>query len=407
MAKNERSGMEEKLQAALVDDEDFLKEIVRNACQKIMEEEMTTFLGAEAHERTEERVGYRNGYKPRTLRTRVGELNLLVPKDREGRFSTQLFSRYQRSEKALVLALQEMYLKGVSTRKVAQITEALCGTSFSKSQVSALSQELDQEIKRFRHRPLTGTHIYLIVDCLYEKARIGNEVVSQGILIVKGINEEGRREILSVDIANTESETTWSETFKSLKERGLSGVKLIVSDDHIGLVKAAKRYFQGAVWQRCQFHFMRNILDAIPKKDRKSVAIEIKTVFDAPDKNRAKKRLDEVIDRLKTRYSKAAERLSEGAVDSIACLSFPTSHRRRIRTTNSLERFNEEIRRRTRVVRIFPNPESAIRLITALAIEQTEEWLTGKRYLNMEDLNDEESSTDVQHRENLISIGIS
>lgn len=386
MATNERSELMDELQAALVDDEDFLKEIVRVACQRIMEEEMTGFLKAEAHERTDERAGYRNGYKPRILRTRVGQLNLMVPKDREGRFSTRLFNRYQRNEKALVLALQEMYLQGVSTRKVAEVTEALCGTSFSKSQVSSLSQELDAEISHWRRRPLIGEYPYIIVDCLYEKVRINHGVVSQGILIVKGINQEGRREILSVDVADTESETTWSSVFKQLKERGLAGVRLVVSDDHLGLVKAARRYFQGAKWQRCQFHFMRNILDMAPKKDRKTMALELKTVFDSPDLDRALKRLSEVAEQYKDRYPKVAEKITEEAEDTLACFSFPAAHRKRVRTTNSLERFNEEIRRRTRVIRIFPNPEAAVRLISALAIEQTEEWITGRCYLNMEEL---------------------
>ncbi len=390
MAIKKINKQRDELQGALLDDEDFLKVMVEKVCQRIMEEEMTEFIGADPHERTDDRKGYRNGFKPRILRTRVGELNLLVPKDREGRFSSSLFNRYQRNEKALVIALQQMYLQGVSTRKVKEITEALCGLEFSKSLVSELAKELDLEILTWRSRKLTQDYPYLIVDARYEKIRINNAISSQGVLITLGIGSDGKREILSVDIADSESETSWSEVFKNLKERGLSGVRLITSDDHGGLVNAARRHFQGICWQRCQFHFTKNILDITPKKERRLIYAELKSIFDSPDIKWAKQRLSDVIEAYQTKYPRIAEKLSNDAEDVLTCFNLPALHRRRIRTTNTLERFNQEIKRRTNVIRIFPNTDSAIRLISALAIEQSEEWTTGRIYLDMDELKSEE-----------------
>ena len=240
-------------QEVLLDDPSFLREIVERVVQQILEVEMTEHIGAAPYERTTERKGHRNGHKPRTLRTRVGTLNLLVPQDREGTFSTKLFSRYQRNEKALVLALMEMYVEGVSTRKVKDVTESLCGTSFSKSLVSELAGRLDAELEAWRSRPLEGEgYPYLFVDARYEKVRVGHRIVSQGVLVVSGVRQtDGMREILAVEVADTESEATYHELFRSLKSRGLEGVELVVSDDHEGLKSAIGRHFQGASWQRC------------------------------------------------------------------------------------------------------------------------------------------------------------
>src|SRR5919107_1886801 len=247
MAKDHRKLAEEIAQGVLLDDPRFLKGIVERVVQELLEMEMTEHVGAAPYERTENRTGHRNGHKPRTLRTRVGTLNLLVPQDREGTFSTRLFSRYQRNEKALCLALMEMYVEGVSTRKVKEVTEALCGTSFSKSLVSKLAGSLDSELKAWRNRPLEAkTYPYLFVDARYEKVRVDHRIASQGVLIVSGVREDGFREILAVEVADTESEATYHELFRSLKRRGLSGVELVVSDDHEGLQAAIFRHFQGA-----------------------------------------------------------------------------------------------------------------------------------------------------------------
>ncbi len=378
-------------QGILLDDPDFLHEIVERVLQELLEAEMTEHLGAAPHERTNARKGHRNGYKPRTLRTRVGTLNLLVPQDREGTFSTRLFSRYQRNEKALVLALMEMYVEGVSTRKVKEVTEELCGTSFSRSLVSSLAGSLDQELKAWRSRRLEAqAYPYLFVDARYEKARVDGRVVSQGVLIVSGVRDDGYREILAVEVADTESEATYQELFRSLKGRGLKGVELVVSDDHGGLKAAVSRHFQGASHQRCQVHYARNLLGMVSYARRKELAADLRAIFSAPAREQALTLASSVAEkwRKKKGNEKVAEHIEEHLEECLSCLSFPESHRRRIRTTNGLERLNQEIKRRTRVVRIFPNREACLRLVTALAVEQSEEWVTGRRYLDMDELNE-------------------
>ena len=321
----------------------------------------------------------------------MGTLELLLPQDREGKFQTQLFERYQRSEKALLSSLMEMYKNGVSTRKVKNITEELCGTSFSKSQISRLNKNLDEEIAAWSSRLLEKEYPYLIIDARYEKVRIGKRVISQGVLIVLGIDEDGRREILTVEVANTETEESYSRVFRNLKERGLKGVRLVISDDHEGLRSAIDRYFQGAEWQRCQVHFLRNLLDLVPRKDKGKIAEEIKSIFNSPDIHLATLRVNELVEKYKDTYPKLSEKLEEEIEETLTCFHFPLSHRKRIRTTNSLERLNEEIRRRTRVIRIFPNEASCLRLVCALAIEKSEEWITGRRYLNMDELYEGEN----------------
>ena len=388
MAEDHRRLAEEVVQGVLLDDPAFLHEIVERVLQELLEAEMTEHIGAAPYERSERRTGHRNGYRPRALRTRVGTLNLLVPQDREGTFSTHLFSRYQRNEKALVLALMEMYVEGVSTRKVTQITEALCGTSFSKSLISSLASSLDAELSAWRDRRLEAeAYPYLFVDARYEKVRVGHRVVSQGVLVVSAVRDDGFREILAVEVADTESEATYHELFRSLKGRGLSGVELVVSDDHEGLKAAAERHFQGASHQRCQVHYARNLLGMVGATKRKELAADLRGVFAAPDRRSALGLASSAAERWRHKgYPKVAEHLEEHIEECLTCLAFPESHRRRIRTTNGLERFNQEIKRRTRVVRIFPNREACLRLVTALAVEQSEEWTTGRRYLDMREL---------------------
>ena len=369
---------------ALVDDPDFLRALVERTVQAILEEEMTAHLGAARYERGDGRTGYRNGTKPRTLVTRVGTLQLAVPQDREGTFSTELFARYQRSEQALVSTLLEMYLQGVSTRKVAAITEELCGTSFSKSQVSALTSRLDADLATWRQRPLGETaYPYLAVDARYEHVRIDGRVVSQGVLIVAGVRADGRREILAVEVADTESEASYHDLFRSLKERGLRGVELVTSDDHAGLREAIARHFQGASWQRCQVHVARNLLGAVGQRHRRALGDDLRAVFAASTLAQARTSAQEAADRWRSTHPAVATRLDERLEDALTCLAFPAEHRARIRTTNGLERLNQELKRRTRVVRIFPNRGSLLRLVTALAIEQSEEWVSGRRYLDL------------------------
>jgi transposase-like protein len=349
----------------------------------VLEEELTSFLNAERYTRTEERRGYRNGYKPRTLKTRVGRLELMVPKDREGRFQTELFEKYQRNEKALILGILEMYVQGVSTRKVKRITEELCGLDISRSQVSSLAKGLDEEILRWRKRQLTRRYRYLVVDARYERIRRNGTVIPQGVLIVVGIDSEGYREILGIWCDDSENETSWSAVFGELRERGLTGVEYVVSDDHAGLTRAIARHFQGAVWQRCQVHFVRNVLRMIPKKDRRRVLTYLQEITGAATVESARHRLEEAVCALREDYPKAADLLDAHGEEMLGVYALPASHRKRMRSTNMLERFNQEIKRRTRVVRIFPNERSCVRLISALAMESNEEWLE-RKYLNMD-----------------------
>jgi putative transposase len=391
MAKDHRRISEEAAQATfLLDEPTFLKEIVERVLQELLEAEMTEHIGAAPYQRTENRKGQRNGYKPRTLRTRVGTLKLAVPQDREGAFSTRLFARYQRNEKALVLALMQMYVEGVSTRKVKEITEELCGTSFSKSLVSQLASGLDSELEAWRSRRLEAeAYPYLFVDARYEKVRVDGRVVNQGVLVVSAVRDDGMREILGVEVADTESEATYQELFRSLKRRGLKGVQLVVSDDHEGLKSAVCRHFQGASHQRCQVHYMRNLLGMVSHIKRKELGADLRAIFAAPNREQALRIASSVANKWRGKgIEKVAEHIEEHIEECLSCLAFPESHRRRIRTTNSLERLNQEIKRRTRVVRIFPNGESCLRLVSALAVEVSEEWVTGRRYLDMEELRE-------------------
>jgi putative transposase len=391
MAKDHRRLTEEVAQGVLLDDPAFLREIVQRVLQELLEAEMSEHVGAAPYERTTERKGHRNGHKPRTLRTRVGTLNLLVPQDREGTFSTRLFSRYQRNEKALVLALMEMYVEGVSTRKVKDVTEELCGISFSKSLVSSLAGRLDAELQAWRSRPLEAeAYPYLFVDARYEKVRVGHRIVSQGVLIVSAVRApDGLREILGVEVAETESEATYQELFRSLKERGLKGVELVVSDDHEGLKAAVFRHFQGASWQRCQVHYARNLLGMVGYARRKDLAAQLRAIFAQASRDTALRLASELADRWGESHPKVAEHVEEHIEECLSCLAFPESHRRRIRTTNGQERLNQEIKRRSRVVRIFPNRQACLRLVTALCVEQSEEWVTGRCYLDMGELEEQ------------------
>jgi transposase-like protein len=284
----------------------------------------------------------------------------------------------------------EMYVEGVSTRKVKDINEELCGTSFSKSLVSSLAGQLDAELDGWRKRRLESkAHPYLFVDARYEKVRIDGRVVSRGVLIVSAVREDGMREIIALEIADTESEATYHELFRSLKRRGLSGVELVVSDDHEGLKAAVCRQFQGAAHQRCQVHYSRNLLGMVGAAKRKELGADLRAIFAAPNREQALRISSSVADRWRTKGNeKVACHIEDHIEECLTCLAFPESHTRRIRTTNSLERLNQEIRRRTRVVRIFPNRESCLRLVTALAVEVSEEWVTGRRYLDMEELGE-------------------
>ena len=381
----DRTNQFDLAQAVLLDDPAFLRDLVERTVQALLDEEMTAHLGAGRYERSGERRGYRNGTKPRTLTTRVGTLDLLVPQDRDGTFSTELFSRYQRSEQTLVASLLEMYVHGVSTRKVAAITETLCGTRVSKSQVSALTSRLDSDLAAWRERPLTApSYPYVWVDARYEHVRVDGRVVSQGVLLVSGVRgDDGRREILGVTVADTESEATYQDLFRSLKTRGLTGVRLVISDDHAGLRQAIRRHFQGASWQRCQVHVTRNLCGQVAATKRAELAAGLRTVFQAATLADARAAIQHLADDWRVSHPRVAEQLEEDFEACLSCLAFPAAHQVRIRTTNGMERLSQELKRRTRVVRIFPNRESCLRLVTALAMEHSDEWISGRRYLDV------------------------
>jgi len=311
-----------------------------------------------------------------------------VPPDREGTFSSRVFARYQRNEKALVLTLMAMYVEGVSTRKVREITGTLCGTSFSRSRVSELAGRLDDELTTWRNRPLTGTtYPHLSVDGRYEHVRQGEQVVSQGVLIAAGVRADGHREILDVAVADTESAATYHQLFSDRKARGLSGVRLVTSDSHKGLKAAIDRHFQGASWQRCQVHFARDLVNIVGVGRGKELAEDLREIFAATTREQALTTAEAVAGRWEPSHPAVARVLDEGVEDCLACLACPLAHRLRIRTTNGVERLNEEVKRRTRVVRIFPNPEACLRLVTALCAEQSEEWVSGRTYLDMSALS--------------------
>lgn len=385
MADYEISLSSDQVKGLLTSDEG-LKGLIEAVANQVLDAQMTEHLSASSYERSSERKGYRNGYRFRQLYARVGKLVLRVPQSRDGEFSTELFSRFQRSEQALVLAMMEMVLQGVSTRKVERVTQELCGESFSKSTVSRLCTNLDARVQSWNGRRLDGqTFPFLIVDALVIKVRTDDRVVTMSALVASGINSEGYREILGLMLGDSETEATWTSLFSSLKERGLKGVELVVSDDHKGLKAAAARHFQGAMWQRCQVHLIRNVLGAASNRYRAILATGMKRIFSSENRTEARERFRQLVDELDGKAEKAIETLENGLDDALAVMVLPDKYRRRLATTNMQERLNEEIRRRERVIRIFPNEASAIRLIGAMLAEQHEVWISGKKYFDMEE----------------------
>lgn len=367
---------------------DALRGIVQDLLQEMLESEMTEALGAGKSERRDGRVGYRSGHYNRTLITRVGKLELRVPQDRDGRFSTELFERYQRSEQALVATLAEMYVQGVSTRKVKAITEELCGHSFSASTISAINKRLDDSLTAFAKRRLDEPFAYLIIDAKYEKVRQAGVVRSSAVLVALGVDWEGRRQILAVEHANRESRSSWKDFLIGLKERGLHGVEYVVADDHAGLRAAVREVLPDAWIQRCYVHFLRNALDHLPRKADDDCLQELRWIYDRRQISEAKTDLAAWLKKWSPRYPKLTGWVEENIEDTFTFYRLPRQHHKHMKSTNMLERFNEEIKRRTIVVRIFPNEESCLRLIRALAIETHENWLEANRYLNMNDLRE-------------------
>jgi putative transposase len=371
------------VKALLEGEEDYLRAMVRAVVQATLEAEMTAALGAEKGERTAERLGYRSGYYARSLVTRVGVLELRVPQDREGRFSTRLFERYQRSEKALVAALAEMYVQGVSTRKVKAITEELCGHAFSASAISDINKTLDAELAAFAARRLEEPYPYLILDARYERVREAGVIRSQAVLVAIGVDWEGRRNVLGVDLAPRESRTSWRDFLQGVKARGLHGVEFVVSDDHEGLKRAIRETLPAAAWQRCYVHFLRNTLDYVPRKVDDDCLQELRWFYDRRDLAEVRQDLARWLAKWQAKYPKLCDWVEENVEETLTFYRLPRQHHKHMKSTNMLERLNQELKRRTHVVRIFPNAESCLRLIRALAVETHENWLEATRYLNM------------------------
>lgn len=356
-------------------------EVLMNEAMKLQRSEA---LRAGPYERTSARRGHANGFKPKRVKSRLGKLELQVPQTRDVEFYPTVLERGERSERALKLAVAEMYVQGVSTRKVAAITEELCGLDVSSTQVSRTATLLDRELAAWRSRPL-GEIPYLILDARYEKIRHGGAVVSCAVLVAIGVTLEGSRSILGVSVSLSEAEVHWREFLASLQDRGLHSVRYIVSDDHAGLKEARMSRLAGVPWQRCQFHLAQNALHYVPSVAMRSeVARDLRGVLDAGDGSEAERRLTQLVAKYATPAPKLAAWLEANVPEALTVLGLPAAHRRRLRTTNMLERVNKEIKRRTRVATLFPNEQSALRLVTAVLMEISEDWETNRTYLTME-----------------------
>jgi transposase-like protein len=365
-------------------DADFLREAVQVMMQMLIELEVAQQIGAERYERSPDRTAYRNGYRERTWETRVGEIPLSIPKLRAGTYFPSLLEPRKRSEQALLTVIQEAYVKGVSTRKVDDLVRALGLKGIDKSKVSRICKALDEVVDKFRNRPLEREYPYLWLDALYPKVRQNHRVVGMALVIAVGVSEEGERSLLGFDVGASEEEAFWKDFLRGLKKRGLKGVQLVISDAHGGLKEAINAVFAGASWQRCRVHFMRNVLAHIPKGDKAMVAAAVRTIFAQPNREAAGQQLQYVVEKLQPTWPKAAQVLLGGEHDVLAYMAFPKEHWTRIYSTNILERLNKEIKRRIKVVEIFPDVPSVIRLVGALLAEIDDEWQVGRRYFSKE-----------------------
>jgi putative transposase len=379
--------------ALLLSDEDGFRSVLQAVVQETLEAEMTEALQAQKSERTAARLAYRSGYYERQLVTRVGVLELRVPQDRAGRFSTELFERYQRSEKALVAALAQMYVQGVSTRKVKAITEELCGHSFSASTISEATARLDETLKAFFTRRLEEAFAYLILDARYERVREDGVISQQAVLVAIGVDWEGRRQVLGVEMANRESRSSWREFLAGLRERGLHGVEYVVSDNHAGLKAAIREILPEAAWQRCYVHFLRNALDYVPRKVDDDCLMELRWFYDRRDLDEVRRDIAQWVTKWQGKYPKLVAWVEENVEETLTYYRLPLAHHKHMKSTNMLERLNQELKRRTLVVRIFPNTASCLRLSRALAVEIHEGWLEATRYLNMDHLKEHKKQT--------------
>lgn len=363
---------------------DRLPELIRTVINMAMKLERQKYLKADPYERSDERLGHANGYKDKTVKTRVGEITFAVPQVREGGFYPEALEKGLRSERAMILTMAEMYVQGVSTRKVAAVLEQLCGTGISSSAVSQATKTLDAKLEQWRNSPL-GEISYLYLDARYEKVRQDGQVRDAAVLIAVGVDGSGHRKVLGVSISLGEQEIHWRAFLESLVKRGLRGMKLIISDDHSGLKAARQAVFGGIPWQRCQFHLQQNAQAYVPRKDMQAeVAEDIRAIFNAPDRQRADLYLKNTVEKYQKTASKLANWMESAIPEGLTVFSFPAAHRRAVRTTNGLERLNRELKRRTRVVSIFPNEAACLRLVSAILMETSDEWEGGRTYLTLE-----------------------
>jgi len=368
-------------------DGDILREGVRVLAQALMDTEVTALVGAERHERSEDRTGYRNGSRLRSWDTRVGTIDLAIPKVRTGTYFPSLLQPRRRAEQALLTVVQEAYVHGVSTRKVDDLVKALGLDGISKSEVSRICAELDPVVEAFRTRPLIGEHPYVWLDATYHKVRMDGRVVSQATVVAIGVTLDGERQILGVDVGASEDRGFWTAFLRSLVKRGLAGVRLVISDAHEGLKQAISTVLSGAAWQRCRVHFMRNLLATVPHAMREPIAAIVRTIFAQPDYATSMAQLHKVADGLRARLPQAAALLEDAAEDILAHKHFPEEHRRQLHSTNPLERLNKEIKRRSNVIGIFPNVRATIRLVGAILLEQDDEWAVAeRRYFSAESM---------------------
>jgi len=367
-------------------DVDFLREALNVLVHSLMEAEVAAQIGAERYERNTERTNQRNGYRQREWHTRVGTLDLSIPKLRKGSYFPSLLEPRKRAEKALLSVVQEAYIHGVSTRKVDELVVSLGMKGISKSEVSRICRELDEVVIAFKERPLEGQFPYVWLDATFPKVREGGRVRGMALVVAIGIRETGEREVLGFDLGMSEDGSFWLEFLRKLVARGLRGVQLAISDAHEGLRRAIEQVLVGATWQRCRVHFMRNVLSQVPKSSQSMVSSIIRTIFAQPSQEAATMQLRQVAQQLRGKFPKAMDILEQAESDVLAYMAFPREHWRQIHSTNPLERLNREIRRRSDVVGIFPNRESVIRLIGAILIEQQDEWTVARRYFSLESM---------------------
>jgi putative transposase len=366
-------------------DDDLLREMMTFLANRMMDLEVESLTGAPHGERSPARINHRNGYRERAWDTRVGTIDLEIPKLRKGSYFPAFLEPRRASEKALTAVIQEAYVHGVSTRSVDDLVKAMGMTGISKSQVSRLCAEIDERVNAFLNRPIEGSWPYLWIDATYVKVREAGRIVSVAVIIAVAVNTDGRREVLGLEVGPSEAEPFWTKFLRALMRRGLRGVKLVISDAHEGLKKAAAKVLSSA-WQRCRVHFMRNALAHVGSKQRQMVAAAIRTAFTQETLSAARKEWRAVADRLRGRFPKLGELMDEAEDDVLAHMAFPKDHWQQLHSTNPLERLNGEIKRRTDVVAIFPNEAAIVRLVGAMLLEQNDEWAVQRRYMSLETL---------------------